>query len=97
MLPIHSCLWLASGFGLSLCSFWFDIDVSSDSVDFFRLYMHVTGDFGTSGLPRTFKIFFSDVVVRGGQRMKISFLSFRGWEYGLRVIEPCNYNPVITL
>ena len=41
---------------------WFDVDVS-DAVDVMRLYMHVTGDFGTSGLPGTFKIFFTDVVV----------------------------------
>ena len=41
---------------------WFDITLD-DLTARWRLYMHLTGDFGTSGLPGTFKIFFSDVVV----------------------------------
>ena len=41
---------------------WFDITLD-DLTARWRLYMHLTGDFVTSGLPGTFKIFFSDVVV----------------------------------
>ena len=40
---------------------WFNCDNEDD--DNFYLYMHVCGDFGTSGFPGTFKIFFTDVVV----------------------------------
>ena len=42
---------------------WFDVFDSSHASPQMYLYMHVCGDFGTSGLPGTFKIFFTDVVV----------------------------------
>lgn len=43
---------------------WFDVREPDEATgaELF-LYMHVCGDFGTSGLPGTFKIFFTDVVV----------------------------------
>ena len=40
---------------------WFEDD--SDGADLF-LYCHLFGDFGTRGLPATFKVFFVDVVVQ---------------------------------
>ena len=43
---------------------WFDVREGASTEDSrMFLYMHVCGDFGTSGFPGTFKIFFTDVVV----------------------------------
>ena len=43
---------------------WFDVREVDESTSMSMfLYMHVCGDFGTSGFPGTFKIFFTDVVV----------------------------------
>ena len=43
---------------------WFDVREADDSMSLeMFLYLHVCGDFGTSGFPGTFKIFFTDVVV----------------------------------
>ena len=41
--------------------FRFFADESSSTA--MHLFMHVCGDFGAAGMPGTFKIFFSDVVV----------------------------------
>ena len=40
---------------------WFGHDDSSDAL---YLYCHLFGDFGTKGLPGTFKIFLVDVVIQ---------------------------------
>ena len=51
---------------------WFDVREDDDSVDSAMfLYMHICGDFGTSGFPGTFKIFFTDVVVNMARSMAI--------------------------
>ena len=52
MLPIHPDLWR-----FFLFSFW-----ANDTDTHETLFMHLTGDFGTRGMPGTFKIFFVDVV-----------------------------------
>ena len=51
---------------------WFDVRLPdvSEAIEMF-LYLHVCGDFGTSGLPGTFKIFFSDVVVNMARSLYI--------------------------
>ena len=53
MLPLHPALW-------PYMMFRFPTSTSSATQ---QLYMHVTGDFGTAGMPGCFKIFFVDVVV----------------------------------
>ena len=57
--PFLSLAWWIWSFFMFV---WFDID-TSDFSQVMRLYLHVCGDFGTSGLPGTFKISFTDVVV----------------------------------
>ena len=57
LLPIHWRLWPAFFF-----SFWESDDAGAES-----LYVHTCGDFGTRGMPGTFKIFFVDCVVATAQ------------------------------
>lgn len=54
LLPLHPDLW-----PFFMFSFWADA-----SHDFETLYMHLCCDFGTRGMPGTFKIFFVDVLVQ---------------------------------
>ena len=58
LLPLAPRLW-----PFFLFHWW---DVNADDIDEsarWCLYCHITGDFGAAGLPGTWKIFFSDVVV----------------------------------
>ena len=51
---------------------WFDVREDDDSVSpLMYLFMHICGDFGTSGFPGTFKIFFTDVVVNMARSLLI--------------------------
>ena len=54
ILPLHPDIW-----PFFLFSFWADDNDETES-----LFLHVTGDFGTRGMPGTFKIFFVDVLVQ---------------------------------
>ena len=54
MLPLHPDVW-----PFFLFSFWASDDASVET-----LFLHLCGDFGTRGMPGTFKIFFVDVVVQ---------------------------------
>ena len=54
MLPLHPDVW-----PFFMFSFWADDDATAET-----LFMHITGDFGTRGMPGTFKIFFVDVVIQ---------------------------------
>ena len=53
LLPLHPDVWQYFMFRF----------FHSDDCDDQSLFMHVCGDFGAAGMPGTFKIFFSDVVV----------------------------------
>jgi hypothetical protein len=58
LLPYRPSVWMFFLF------FWFNVhlpdwDVTSPK----KLYWHVCGDFGTAGMPGTWKIFFTDVMV----------------------------------
>ena len=55
LLPVRPRLWRYLMFR------WYDVEYIADSEDM-CLYVHVCGDFGSAGMPGTFKIFFSDVV-----------------------------------
>ena len=66
MLPIHPDLWR-----FFLFSFW-----ASDTDEHETLFMHLTGDFGTRGMPGTFKIFFVDVVVQMARSELVLTLPF---------------------
>ena len=58
LLPLAPNLWPFFMF------VWYDICVAdNDETAEWFLYMHVCGDFGAAGLPGTWKIFFSDVMV----------------------------------
>ena len=58
LLPLAPRLWPYFMFH------WYDITVDdSDESAEWCLYVHVCGDFGAAGLPGTWKIFFSDVMV----------------------------------
>ena len=57
--PILPLAWWIWPFFLHV---WFDVFGRSPTPSLF-LYLHICGDFGTSGLPGSFKIFFTDVVV----------------------------------
>ena len=58
LLPLAPHLWPLFLFH------WWDIEVSDeDEAAPWCLYAHLTGDFGAAGLPGTWKIFFSDVMV----------------------------------
>ena len=51
---------------------WFDVREDDNSLSpLMYLFMHICGDFGTSGFPGTFKIFFTDVVVNMARSMLI--------------------------
>ena len=51
---------------------WFDVREPDESAsELMYLFMHVCGDFGTSGFPGTFKIFFTDVVVNMARSMQV--------------------------
>ena len=54
LLPLHPDIWPFFFF-----SFWADDAHTHES-----LFVHLTGDFGTRGMPGTFKIFFVDVLVQ---------------------------------
>ena len=53
MLPLHPALW-----PFFMFRFFADAGATVE-----RLFMHVCGDFGAAGMPGTFHIFFSEVVV----------------------------------
>ena len=58
LLPLAPHLWPYFMFH------WYDLDEDDDNDSAqWSLYMHVCGDFGAAGLPGTWKIFFSDVIV----------------------------------
>ena len=58
LLPLAPHLWPLFMFH------WWDVDEPDDDEHArWCLYVHLTGDFGAAGLPGTWKIFFSDVVV----------------------------------
>ena len=51
---------------------WFDVREEDESTsELMYLYIHLCGDFGTSGFPGTFKIFFTDVVVNMARSMSV--------------------------
>ena len=56
LLPLSPTLWPFFLF------WWYAVDAAAPP-DQMWLYMHVCGDFGAAGLPGTWKIFFTDVVV----------------------------------
>ena len=53
MLPLHPSVW----------PFFFFRFFANTATSALSLYLHVCGDFGAAGMPGTFKVFFSDVVV----------------------------------
>ena len=57
LLPIAPRLWRFMMF------IWFDVYDGNDAGVLTWLYLHVCGDFGSAGLPGTWKIFFTDVVM----------------------------------
>ena len=61
LLPLRPRLWRYFLF------LWYDVDavnyVDDKLSDQYWLYVHVCGDFGTAGLPGSFKIFFTDVTM----------------------------------
>ena len=57
LLPIAPRLWRFMMF------IWFDVQPGDEASMLTWLYMHVCGDFGSAGLPGTWKIFFTDVVM----------------------------------
>ena len=57
LLPIAPRLWRYMMF------IWFDVQPGGEASMLTWLYMHVCGDFGSAGLPGTWKIFFTDVVM----------------------------------
>ena len=57
LLPIAPRLWRFMMF------IWFDVQAGSEADVLTWLYLHVCGDFGSAGLPGTWKIFFTDVVM----------------------------------
>ena len=57
LLPIAPRLWRYMMF------IWFDVQPGDEASMHTWLYMHVCGDFGSAGLPGTWKIFFTDVVM----------------------------------
>ena len=57
LLPIRPRLWRYFLF------VWEDCDGAASDHEHEWLYVHVCGDFGTAGMPGTFKIFFTDVVM----------------------------------
>ena len=57
LLPIAPRLWRFMMF------IWFDVYAGDDAGVLTWLYLHVCGDFGSAGLPGTWKIFFTDVVM----------------------------------
>ena len=57
LLPIAPRLWRFMLF------IWFDVQPGDEASTLTWLYMHVCGDFGSAGLPGTWKIFFTDVVM----------------------------------
>ena len=44
---------------------------ASYEADHQHLYMHMNGDFGTSGMPGCFKIFFTDVVLQMARAFQV--------------------------
>lgn len=56
LLPLAPALW-------PFFLFWWYAVTDGAPVDQMWLYMHVCGDFGAAGLPGTWKIFFTDVIV----------------------------------
>ena len=61
MLPLHPDLW---------AFMMFRFQPSPSDVNQ-HLFMHVTGDFGTAGMPGCFKIFFVDVVVNMARSLAV--------------------------
>ena len=57
LLPIAPRLWRYMMF------IWFDVHAGDEAGVLSYLYLHVCGDFGSAGLPGTWKIFFTDVVM----------------------------------
>ena len=57
LLPIAPRLWRFMMF------VWFDVQAGNEEGMLTWLYVHVCGDFGSAGLPGTWKIFFTDVVM----------------------------------
>lgn len=55
LLPLSPRIWQYFMF------LWYDVD--DETSDQLWLYIHVFGDFGSAGMPGTFKIFFTDVVM----------------------------------
>ncbi len=56
LLPLAPILWVF------FLHWWYTVDERGDP-DEMWLYAHLTGDFGAAGMPGTWKIFFSDVMI----------------------------------
>ena len=60
----YSCTSRSSLMAVLPISSWWDIEADdNDSSAAWFLYVHLYGDFGAAGLPGTWKIFFTDVIV----------------------------------